>query len=157
MRPALATSLVLLLLAGSCLAADGPSRPEYVDSLELICKPGAEATRLAVRGVRADVRSERLGQAAAKFARAKRIFARTVRRIGAVPRPEEDRETLARWFSALDREKFYLGRMIATLRKEDVPGFQRVTAKFIHEGNRANNVVVSFEFDYCSFRPSRFQ
>jgi hypothetical protein len=157
MRAAVVTCLALLLFAGSCLAADGPSRPEYVDSLELICKPGAEATRLAVRGVRADVRSERLGEAAAKFSRAKRIFARTVHQIGAVPRPEADRETLARWFSALDREKFYLGRMIATLRKEDVPGFQRVSTKFIHEGNRANNVVVSFGFNYCSFRPTRFQ
>ena len=40
---------------------------------------------------------------------------------------------------------------------EDVARFQRVWADFIHEGNQANNVVVSFGFDYCTFKPSRFQ
>lgn len=159
MRRATVVALgVLLALAVSAGAmAEEVTRDEYVTRLEKICKPGSDATERAVRGVRSDVRHERLALAGRKFARAKRIFAGTVRKITPVPRPAADRATLKRWFSALGREKFYLGLMVKTLRAENVAGFQRVSAKFIHEGNRANNAVVSFGFDYCSFKPTRFQ
>ncbi len=156
------TALAALLLGcglatASGAAAEAPTRPEYVSRLETICKPGSDATKRAVRGFRSDVRSERLRLAATKFARAKRIFARTVSSISPVPRPGADRTTLARWFVALHRETVYLGRTAAALRAEDIARFQRVSARFIHEGNKANNVVVSFGFNYCDFKPSRFQ
>jgi hypothetical protein len=138
-------------------AAEAPTRPEYVDRLERICKPGSEATQRAVRGMRADVRAERLRVAAAKFARAKRIFARTVSSIAPVRRPTEDRDTLARWFEALAKEQVYLGGIVSSLRAEDIARFQRVSADFIHQGNKANNIVVSFGLNYCAFKPSRFQ
>jgi hypothetical protein len=154
------TSLALFLMAlavAQASAAEAPTRPEYVAQLEQICKPGSEATQRAVRGFRSDVRAERLRLAATKFAKAKRIFAHTVSAISTVPRPEADRATLARWFAALGRETVYLGRTAAALRAEDVARFQRVSADFIHEGNKANNVVVSYGFNYCDFKPSRFQ
>lgn len=152
----LAVALVVLAVSPA-LAAEEPTRAEYVSQLEQICKPRSEATARAVRGVRGDVRAERLAVAAGKFARAERIFATTVAAIAKVPRPAADRDTLKRWFSALGREELYLGQMVKTLRQDSVAGFQRVSAKFIHEGNRANNAVVSFGFDYCSFKPTRFQ
>jgi hypothetical protein len=158
-RPLLVGGALLFALAITPIvsAAAEVSRPEYVAELEQICKPGSEATQRAVRGMRADVRSERLRLAATKFTKAKRIFAHTVGAISTVPRPGADRATLARWFAALGRETVYLGRTADALRAEDVARFQRVSAEFIHEGNRANNAVVSFGFNYCSFKPSRFQ
>jgi hypothetical protein len=143
--------------AGISDAAEAPTRAEYVTRLEQICKPGSDATERAVRGVRADVRAERLAVAGGKFARAQRIFDATVRSISTVPRPSADRATLKRWFTALGQEEAYLGQMVKTLRVDDVAGFERVSARFIHEGNRANNAVVSFGFNYCSFKPTRFQ
>jgi hypothetical protein len=143
--------------AGISSAAGEPTRVEYVARLEGICRPGSDATEQAVRGVRADVRAERLAVAGRKFARADRIFAATVRSIATVPRPAADRPTLTRWFTALGKEEVYLGQMVKTLRRNDVAGFERVSARFIHEGNRANNAVVSFGFNYCAFRPTRFQ
>jgi hypothetical protein len=153
----LALGLAAISAAATAFAAEAPTRAEYVARLERICKPGSEATQRAVRGVRADVHAERLRLAATKFANAKRIFARTVSAIAPVPRPGADRATLARWFAALGRETVYLGRTAAALRTEDIARFQRVSADFIHEGNKANNVVVSFGFNYCDFKPSRFQ
>jgi len=138
-------------------AAEVPTRPEYVAQLERICKPRSDATQRAVRGFRADVRHERLARAATKFSRAKRIFGATVHSISAVPRPPADQRTLARWFARLRREILYLGRIAASLRASNVARFQRVSARFIREGNRANNVIVSWGFTYCSFKPSRFQ
>ncbi|HVS99152.1 MAG TPA: hypothetical protein VHE08_01410 [Solirubrobacterales bacterium] len=155
--------LLTILLLGSSIgaaissAAEEPTRPEYVARLEQICEPGSDATERAVRGVRADVRAERLAVAARKFSRARRIFAGTVRSISVVPRPAADRSTLSRWFAALGKEEVYLGQMVKTLRANDVAGFERVSARFIHEGNRANNAVVSFGFNYCAFKPTRFQ
>jgi hypothetical protein len=153
-----ATALLALSVAvAASRAAEEASRAEYVSQLERICKPGSERTQRAVRGVRADVRAERLKLAGMKFADARRIFAGTVRSISVVPRPAADRATLSRWFAALGKEKLYLGQMVKTLRAENVARFQRVSARFIHEGNRANNAVVSFGFNYCAFKPSRFQ
>ena len=161
-RHLLGASLATLLLVATVAATarappENPTRAEYVAQLEQICKPGSEATERAVRGVRSDVRAERLAVAGGKFARAQRIFAGTVRSISGVPRPIADRATLKRWFTALGHEQAYLGQMVKTLRADDVAGFQRVSARFIHEGNRANNAVVSFGFNYCSFKPTRFQ
>jgi hypothetical protein len=154
---AVAAILALAVPAGAVSDSVEPTRSEYVAQLEKICQPGSEATQRAVRGMRADVRSERLRQAGTKFSKAKRIFAHTISSISTVARPEADRTTLSRWFAALERETVYLSRTAAALRAEDVARFQRVSAQFIHEGNKANNVVVSFGFNYCAFKPSRFQ
>lgn len=150
-------ALVLTAPAGAVSAPVEPTRTEYVAQLETICKPGSEATRRAVRGVRADVRAERLRLAATKFSKAKRIFSHTVDSISSVPRPKADRATLSRWFAALERESIYLGQIADALRAEDIARFQRVSGRFFQEGSRANNVVVSFGFDYCNFKPSRFE
>jgi hypothetical protein len=152
---ALAVVLLVFIGAPVALAAE-QTRSEYVRTLETICKPGSEATQRAVRGVRGLVRAERLPLAAPKVAKAKRIFAGTVRAIGKVSRPTADRAILARWFRALKSEIAALDRTAAALRADDVPRFSRVWNDFIHEGNKANNVVVSFGFNYCAFKPSRF-
>jgi hypothetical protein len=150
---------LLMLSVGVAVAsaAEEPTRVEYVARLEQICKPGSDATERAVHGVRADVRAERFPVAAGKFARGQRIFAKTVSSISIVPRPAADAPTLKRWFTALGKEEVYLGQIVKTLRANDVAGFERVSARFIHEGNRANNAVVSFGFNYCDFKPTRFQ
>jgi hypothetical protein len=153
----LAFCISAFAIAASPAAAELPDRAEYVAKLEGICEPGSNATELAVQGARGDVRAERLRVASMKFAQAKRIFARTVREISSVPRPPADAKTLARWFTHLARENFYLGRIAADLRTENLPRFQRVLAEFFHQGNQANNAVISFGFDYCSFKPSRFE
>jgi hypothetical protein len=141
----------------SAAAAEGPTRLEYVTRLEAICKPGSLATQRAIRGVKGDVRSENLRRAAPKVARARRIFAGTVGRIAPVPRPIDDRTTLARWMAALHREDRALGHIVQALREDDVARFERVWADFLHEGASANNIVVSFGFNYCAFRSSRFE
>lgn len=149
--------LVLALAATAGAAGAEPSRSEYVTQLEKICKPRSLATTRAVRGTRADVQAERFAVAAGKFAKARRIFAGTVSAIAKVPQPAADRATLARWFEALDRETTYLDRSIAALRAENLPRFQLESAQFFRQGSRSNNIVISFEFDYCAFKSSRYE
>lgn len=145
-----------LLAASAAPAAEAPTRDEYVDRLETICKPDALATQRAMKGARADIRAERLAVAAKKFARATSIFGSTVKRISAVPRPTADTARLRKWFDYLKRQESYLGQITEQLRRDNPIKAQRLTARFIHNGNLANNVVLAFGFDYCSFKFSRY-
>jgi hypothetical protein len=132
------------------------TRDEYVPRLETICKPRAEATRRAMEGVRDDVHADRIGIASRKFGRAAKIFGGTIKIISAVPRPPGDTSRLKKWFGYLKQQESYLKRISVQLRKGRTIKAQRLTARFIHNGNLANNVTLAFGFDYCRFRFSRY-
>jgi hypothetical protein len=157
-RLAVAALAATLLSAGAAVAgvAEAPTRDEYVTRLERACKPDAEATQRAMKGARADIRAERLSLAAGKFAQATRIFGSTVKEIAALPRPPGDTAKLSKWFGYLKKQEAYLRQITAQLRADHPIQAQRLTARFIHNGNLANNVVLAFGFNYCSFRFSRF-
>jgi len=153
---AAAMVVALLAAATTAAAAEAPTRDEYVAQLEAVCKPDAEATQQAMRGARADIRAERLAVAAEKFAAAASIFGSTVRKISATSRPPADAAKLGKWFGYLKAQESYLKQITAQLRAGRAIQAQRLTARFIHNGNLANNTVLAFGFDYCSFRFSRF-
>lgn len=155
-RLAVLTALLALLGCAVALAAEAPSRTEYVSTLEAICKPDAEATQRAMKGARSDLQHERLAVATAKFAKATSIFGGTVKQISAVPQPPADAAKLGQWFTYLNRQESYLKQITADLRAGKAIPAQRLTARFIHSGNLANNVVIAFGFNYCSFKFSRY-
>ncbi|HEV2727353.1 MAG TPA: hypothetical protein VGV34_03610, partial [Solirubrobacterales bacterium] len=107
-----------LLAAAPAPAAEAPTRDEYVERLEAICKPDALATQRAMKGARADIQSERLAAAAGKFAKATSIFGSTVKEISAVPRPSADTTKLSKWFTYLKRQESYLRRITEQLRQD---------------------------------------
>ena len=148
--------LALTIFAAVAAAAEAPTRDEYVGRLEKICKPDALATQVAMRGARTDVRRERFAAAAGKFGKATTIFGGTVKQIAAVPRPGADAARLSKWFGYLGQQESYLGKITAALRASQGIQAQRLTARFIHNGNLANNVVLAFGFNYCSFKFSRY-
>jgi hypothetical protein len=147
---------VLVVGVGSALAAEGPTRQEYVSQLEEVCKPDAEATQRAMKGARSDIQAERFGVAAGKFAKATRIFGSTVNEIAPAPRPSADKERLGKWFVDLRKQESYLAQITSQLRADHGIKAQRLIARFIHSGNLANNVVLAFGFNYCSFKFSRY-
>jgi hypothetical protein len=152
-------ALVLTSLAvsvGSALADEGPTREEYVSQLEGVCKPDAEATQRAMKGARSDIQAERIAVAAGKFAKATRIFGSTLDDIAPVPRPSADTKKLARWFVDLRKQESYLAQITSQLKSGHGIQAQRLIARFIHAGNLANNVVLAFGFNYCSFKFSRY-
>jgi hypothetical protein len=153
------TLSALVLGSGSALGAmaEPPSRAEYVDRLESMCKPRAEATQKAMDGARQDVRQpKRIPIAARKFDQAASIFGGTIEKISDVSQPPDDTGKLAEWFSYLDRQQDYLEEIATQLHKGKTIKAQRLTARFIHNGNLSNNVVLAFGFDYCSFKFSRY-
>jgi hypothetical protein len=156
-RSIVAALLGLSLLAGgTAAAAEAPTRDEYVSALEAVCRPDVEATQRAMRGARGDIKFSRLDAAAAKFAQGTAIFGATVDEIEAAPRPTADAAKLSKWFGYLRTQEAYLKQITAQLRRGHGVKAQRLTARFIHNGNLANNTVLAFGFDYCAFRFSRF-
>jgi hypothetical protein len=153
---AAALAAALLAAATATAAAEAPTRDEYVARLEAACKPDALATQQAMKGARADISAERLALAAGKFAQAASIFGATVKEIAAAPRPPADAAKLGKWFGYLRKQESYLGQITAQLRADHAIKAQRLTARFIHNGNLANNVVLAFGFEYCSFKFSRY-
>ncbi len=155
---ALAAAALLLAAFAAVGGAEVASltRNDYVSDLEKVCRPGAEATQKAMEGVRDDVHANRLGVAADKFGKAAKIFGRTIRTIAAKPRPVGDEARLRKWFKYLKRQGAYLKRISAQLRAGREIKAQRLTARFIHNGNLANNTTLAFGFDYCSFKFSRY-
>jgi hypothetical protein len=109
-----------------------------------------------MKGARSDVSAERLALAAGKFAKAAAIFGSTVTEISAAPRPADDAAKLTKWFGYLKAQEAYLKQITAQLRADHAIQAQRLTARFIHNGNLANNTVLAFGFDYCSFKFSRY-
>lgn len=158
--PLAATVAIATLLAAAHLAAaaaeGGPTRSEYVDRLESLCRPDSEATERAMKGVRDDVSDGRTDLAARKFGKGAGIFGGTVRAMTPVPRPGADLPRLRRWFVYLHRQEKYLKQVTVRLEAERVIEAQRAIARFIHNGNLANNAVLAFGFDYCDFRFSRY-
>jgi hypothetical protein len=148
--------VALLVAAASAAAAEAPTRDDYVAQLETVCKPDAEATQRVMKGARADVRAERLAAAAAKFAKATSIFGSTLRRIVPVPRPPADSAKLDKWFGYLKNQQSYLEQITVKLRADQAIKAQRLISRFIHNGNLANNTVLAFGFDSCSFKFSRY-
>lgn len=146
----------LFVSVGNARGAEGPTRSEYVSELESVCKPDAEATQRAMKGARSDIQAERLGVAAGKFAKATQIFGSTVKKIAPVLRPTADKERLEKWFVDLRQQESYLGQITTQLRSDHAIKAQRLIARFIHSGNLANNVVLAFGFNYCSFKFSRY-
>jgi hypothetical protein len=150
-------ALCMSVLAGVGGAEEAQlTRKDYVSDLEKVCRPGAEATRRAMDGVRDDVHANRLKVAARKFGKAAKIFGRTIRTIAAKPRPGGDTARLRKWFKYLKRQEAYLKQISAQLRAGREIRAQRLTARFIHNGNLANNTTLAFGFDYCSFKFSRY-
>jgi hypothetical protein len=147
---------VLLLGTTTAAAAEAPTREQYVTQLESVCKPDAEATQKAMQGARTDIQTERLSKAAGKFAQAASIFGGNLQRISTVPRPSADTTKLSKWFGYLKAQESYLKRITTQLRADHAIPAQKLIARFIHNGNLANNSVLAFGFNYCSFKFSRY-
>jgi hypothetical protein len=151
-----AALLAGLALSALAVADTAPSQDEYVSRLEAICKPNFEETQRAVKGVRSDIQRERFTIAARKFSNARRIFAQTVGALAAVPRPPADTAQLAKWFRYLRLQESYLGGAASALRTRHIVRYQHDSVRVVHTGNLANDVVITYGFDYCRFNFRRF-
>lgn len=132
------------------------SRAVYVEQSEPICKANTIANRDILRGTRENVRDGKLKRAGRKFQRAARALNRTIQSLERLERPSEDETILARWFEQLNNEADLLDRVAKQLKAKKTSDLGRYILEMRHTANKANNVVLTFGFEYCLLQPARY-
>lgn len=144
-----------LALSPTALGAE-ITRPQYVEHAEPICKVNTLANRHILKNVRKDVREGKLKVAGGKFSRAARAVDQTTGRLEGLPRPSEDESRLARWFVQLNEETRLLEKVARRLKNGSTVDLGSYVLELRHVANKANNVVLTFGFEYCLLQPARY-
>lgn len=148
------STVVALMLAATAFAAE-ISREEYKEAAEPICKASAKSNEQILAGVRTEVKKGQLKTAAAKFAKASREQAQTLKELEAVQRPSADEARLTKWFSYLKIEAELFATAGRKLKAGDKAGAQHVFTKLSLNINKANNQVLPFGFTYCRLNAAK--
>lgn len=152
----MALAMVLFAAVPAVWAAAELTRPEYVAKVEPICKANTEANERILEGVKQQVKQGDLVPAGRRFIRASTALGKTVKQIAAVPKPSADAAKLETWIGYLKREKSYLQKIGKALKAENKFQAQKYAVQLNRNNNRANNTVISFEFDHCRIDSSTF-
>jgi hypothetical protein len=147
--------LTTALLAASAVGAE-QTREEYVAQVEPICKKNTKANEQILAGVEGTIRQGKLAVAAGKFSRAATAFGKAVNEIRAVPQPAADATKLNKWIGYLQKEKTILSNMSKALKADEKGKVRSLSIELDRNGRKANNTVLTFEFDYCLIESSRF-
>jgi hypothetical protein len=144
-----------VLLAGSADAAE-ITRETYREAVEPICRVNSQANERIFKGVRTMVRRGELNQAADRFDKAAKALTKTVAQLRRVPRPPADEARLAKWLDRVFGEATLFQTTAGKLRAGKKSAALRMVVKLTSLANRANALVVPFEFRYCRLNPARF-
>jgi hypothetical protein len=150
-------AVALCLAVPAASASEATERDEYVAKAESICKANVLANKRIFKGVREQVKTGKLKQASRHFFQAARAFAKAVRQLTAVPQPAADAARLTKWLGILGAEKTILEKIGRALAAEDKRKAVSYSGELSRNSNKANNAVLSFDFNYCRIEPSRFE
>jgi hypothetical protein len=151
------SAVVLALTTLAAPVAQAEVTPEsYKEAVEPICKSNTEANERILKGVRGEVKAGKLKVAAGQFARAATALKKTHGELKAVPQPPADQAKLTKWLGYVETEATLFQKMATKLRAGDKNGAQAMVLRLTRNANKANNLVLGFEFRYCRFEPSKF-
>lgn len=155
-RLALGASVAALLVPALPAGAAEVTRDSYREEVEPVCKLNTEANERIFKGVRAQVRRGEYRTAARRFDRAAKALKGALAQLRAVPRPAEDVERLEKWFGEIEKEVALFEATASKLRAGQKLSAQRMVVRLVNQAERANSVVIPFQFRYCRLDPSRF-
>ncbi len=151
------TAMVLLPVAAA--SAEEPTRAQYVEQVDPICKANTEANKRILANVRTKARSKSpkaVREAGAQFIHASGAFDAAKKKIVAVPRPPADDARLLKWFKYLDIVKADLRKLGKALKANEKILAAHEQVRVERSANAANNVSFIFEFRYCHLSASNF-
>jgi hypothetical protein len=149
-------ALALALLLAAVANAAETTRDDYVAKVEPICELNTKANERILVGVRNEVRTGKLRPAAAKLAQASAALKKTLAQLRAVPKPKADKARLEEWLAHLKTEADLFDLAARKLKAGEKIEAQRMVVKLTVNANKANAVVLPFEFRYCMLEPSKF-
>jgi hypothetical protein len=148
-------ALAALTLASLASAAE-ITRDEYPAQVEPICTVNSTANDRILRPVRRLVKQGKLKQAAVRFRKASAALRRTWRQLQAVPQPTADEARLAKWLRLIKKEADLFGTAAKKLKAGRKGAAQKIVNRLTSTANLANATVLSFEFHFCRFEPSKY-
>jgi hypothetical protein len=154
-----AAALALLAVAPAAHAEEEPTRDQYREQVEPICKANTEANKRILKNVTARARSRvpaKMKQAGRQFIHASAVFGQTVQKLEAVPRPPADDPQLGKWFNQLDVVEEKLRSLGVALKAGEEIKAAHEQIRVERASNAANNFSFTFEFHYCRLNRSRF-
>lgn len=153
----LAVAVALLVIVPAAIAAEGElTRDEYIARVEPICKSNAQANSRILKGVKEQVKQDKLVPAGKRFIQAASVLGTAVGKIAAVPQPSEDVAKLTKWIGYLEHEQTFLQKIGRALKAKDKYHAQKLAVELNKNNNKANNTVISFDFHECRIDSSRF-
>lgn len=156
--PVLVLALVAAALVAvpAALAAEEIDRETYVERVEPICKQNTDANSRILKGVKEQVKQEKLVPAGKRFVQASAALGTAVGKIAAVPQPSEDAAKLTKWIGYLKHEQTFLLKIGKALKAKDKYHAQKLAVELNKNNNQANNTVINFNFKECRIDSSRF-
>lgn len=149
-------AFMLQLLSFAAADAAEVTRAQYVERSEPICKANTLRSRSILKGIREDVREGKLKLAGGKFSKAAKALKDAIQRLEELPRPSADEELLTRWFSKLAGEVRLLEKVSGRLLQGSSVDLGRYVLELRHNADVANNVVLTFGFEYCLIQTARY-
>jgi hypothetical protein len=143
------------LLVPLALGAE-QTREAYVATVEPICKSNTQANEKILKGVKTEVKKGKLKPAGTQFAKAASALKRTYAELKAVPQPSSDAAKLTKWLSYVKEEASLFEKTAKALKSGNKNKAQTIVVQLTHNANLANDQVLSFNFRYCRFEPSKF-
>lgn len=153
---ALAMTVALLAAVPVALAAEDAELTTYVERVEPICKSNSEANSRILKGVKDQVKQDKLGPAGKRFMRASTALGKAVGKIDAVPKPSAYTVKLTKWVGYLRSEQTFLQQIGKALKADQKGKAQKLAVKLNDNNTDANNLVINLGFKECKIDSSRF-
>lgn len=155
----LALIVGMLAVAPVAFAAESESeveRREYVERVEPICAGSTKSNSKILKGVKEQVKQDKLVPAGKRFIRASGVLDTSTAQIAKVPQPSADAAKLTKWIGYLKSEGTFLRLIGKSLKAGNKYKAQKLAVKLNSNNNKANNTVISFGFKECRIDSSRF-
>jgi hypothetical protein len=146
---------VALLLTAIPAFAEGPTREEYKEQVEPICKAG-KAKEEILKKVRKEVKEDELKKASRQVATAAAALKQTYMKLLKVPKPSEDVARLTKWLKGIKTGVELLETTGRKLGKGEKNAALRMVVRLKSNADKTNNQVLEYQFRYCHVDPSKF-
>ena len=143
-------------LAFAAIAVAAPTKDEYKDLVEPICKTNKEASDRILKPVRGLVKNDKLKDASTRFKQAAAALEKAYKQLSLVEQPPEDAAKLGKWLSGIKGEVSLMKTISAKFGQGNKSKGSSLVVKLTNNANATNNLVIAYQFDYCKIDPSKY-
>lgn len=156
MRTAILAGFAALLVYAAVAAAAVETREQYKVLVEPICQKNKQASDRLLKGVKNLVKQNKLKLAGEKFAKAATALEKTQKELAQVEQPPADTAKLGKWLTEIKSEVALMRTISRKFKAGDKSKATSLAVKLQNNANKANNLVIVFQFHYCKIDPSQY-